>query len=75
MFTQTWCFKSKKVEKNLAKSQKEPENGTQLDNRCILTLKTNIAMLGFSVKTILLDRKMPFSQIPSKNCGKNRFIT
>ena len=46
-----------------------------MENGCNLTLKTNIAALGFSVKTVLWHRNMPISQRLSNNYENARFRT
>ena len=64
MLSSTWPFRKEKVEKTV--DQKEREEGTHTENRCNLTLKINISVLGFSVATLLLKRNTPISQRISK---------
>ena len=61
-----------RMEKTL--DQKEREDETQMEKRCNLNLKTKIAVLDFSVKTILWDRNMPILQRLPKNYEKKRSI-
>ena len=61
MPTKTWPFGKENFKKFSTRKKREDE--TQMENRCNLTLKTNIAVLGFSVKAVLWDRNMPILQI------------
>ena len=62
------AFYEGKGPKNIG--QKEPEDETQMENRCNLTLKTNFALLIFSVNILLWDRNTPIHRVYQRIAGK-----
>ena len=68
MLTSTRSFMKEKGRKTLGHKKRKDDN--RMENFYDLTLKTNIAMLGFSGKTVLRERNMPISQIQTFYCSK-----
>ena len=80
VLTSTWPFrkenadKVQEVESRQNLGREERKDGTQMGNCRLLSFIANLALLGFTVKSVVLDRNMPIPQWPSKNYGKKRFI-